>query len=185
MRKMLLLLLSVPLLLLSACSEDSVNTGAVQKEDSAESKKAEPFKVTDKNVKMLIADELKEKGTEDTEKLKKLDIFDDVDENNHSIKTVSVTLNGNDNLTNNMVKKGMLKEGEKLFPKIFEDTSVGRVLITWEFPLEDAKGNSSFQKVLSIQLERKTADEINWKEFKYKNFEIVADSYYEHQAFKK
>ncbi|WEY95787.1 hypothetical protein P5641_19425 [Bacillus subtilis] len=185
MRKLLLMSLLVPLLFLSACSEDSVNTRAVQKEDSAESKKAESFKVTDKNVKMLISDELKEKGTEDTEKLKKLDIFDDVDENNHNIKTVSVTLNGNDNLTNNMVKKGMLKEGEKLFPKIFEDTSVGRVLITWEFPLEDAKGNSSFQKVLSIQLERKTADEINWNEFKYKNFEIVADSYYEHQAFKK
>ncbi|MEC0448211.1 hypothetical protein SRCM100730_03954 [Bacillus velezensis] len=185
MRKMLLLLLSVPLLLLVACSEDSVNAGVVQKEDSVESKKVEPFKVTNKNVKMLIADELKKKGTKDTEKLKKLDIFDDVDENKHNIKTVSITLNGNDNLTNNMVKKGMLKEGEKLFPKIFEDASVGRALITWEFPLEDAKGNSSFQKVLSIQLERKTADEINWKEFKYKNFEIVADNYYEHKAFKK
>ncbi|KAF6546286.1 MULTISPECIES: hypothetical protein [unclassified Bacillus (in: firmicutes)] len=185
MRKMLLLLLSVPLLLLVACSEDSVNAGTVQKEDSVENKKVEPFKVTNKSVKMLIADELKKNGTKDTEKLKELDIFDDVDENKHNIKTVSVTLNGNDNLTNNMVKKGMLKEGEKLFPKIFEDTSVGRALITWEFPLKDANGNSSFQKVLSIQLERNTADEINWKEFKYKNFEIVADNYYEHQAFKK
>lgn len=184
MKKILLSLLLIPLLALAACSSADVSKNT-KDEKRNETKKEETFEATEKNIKLLVADELKEKGIEGTKKLDSLEIFDDVDKNNKSIKTVLITLNGNDSLTKNMIKKGMLKEGEKLFPRIFEDRSVGRVLITWKFPLEDDKGNSSFRKVLSIQLERETADEINWKKFKYKNFPTVADSYFEHQVFKK
>ncbi|MEC0479054.1 hypothetical protein [Bacillus licheniformis] len=184
MKKILLSLLLIPLLALTACNsvDSSKNT---EDEKIADTKKEETFEATEKNIKLLVADELKERGIEDTDKLDSFEIFDDVNKDNKPIKTVLITLNGNDNLTKNMIKKSMLKEGEKLFPRIFEDQSVGRVLITWKFPLEDDKGNSTFQKVLSIQLERETADEINWKKFKYKNFPTVADSYFEHQAFKK
>lgn len=184
MKKILLSLLLIPLLALAACNSADVSKNT-KDEEKAETKKEETFKATEKSIKLLVADELKEKGIEDTNKLESLEIFDDVNKNNKPIKTILITLNGNDSLTKNMIKKGMLKEGEKLFPRLFEDQAVGKVLITWKFPLEDDKGNSSFRKVLSIQLERETADEINWKKFKYKNFPTVADSYYEHPAFKK
>ncbi|MEZ3605494.1 hypothetical protein OB894_01685 [Bacillus subtilis] len=182
MRKSIITVLSVLILVLSGCSE--VNVDAQDKDKEEVAQKDAPFKATEEGIKTLVADELKEKGTDDTDKLSSLEISDDVDNENKNIKTVNLELNGSNNLTNNMVKKGMLKEAEKLFPRIFEDASVGRVIITWKFPLEDAKGNTSFQKVLSIQLERKTADEINWDKFKYKNFETVADHYFEHAVFK-
>lgn len=106
MRKSIIMVLSVLILVLSGCSE--VNVDAQDKDKEEVAQKDDPFKATKEGIKTLVADELKEKGTDDTDKLSSLEISDDVDNENKNIKTVNLELNGSDNLTNNMVKKGML-----------------------------------------------------------------------------
>ncbi|MDA1477491.1 hypothetical protein [Bacillus changyiensis] len=121
----------------------------------------------------------------DVPKVQELEVSDLLESDTKTVRTVSVTLNGNDNLTTNMIKKGMLIEAEELFPKIFENKKVGRVILTWKFPLVDTKGNSEPKKILSIQIELKTNDERNWDNFDRDNFKTVADHYYEHLVLNK
>ncbi|MCR1994598.1 hypothetical protein NSA31_22940 [Bacillus subtilis] len=125
------------------------------------------------------------KKTGDKPKVAKVDLISTADDNNRPEKAVNITLNGSDSLTSKMIKQGMLMEAERIFPKVFENKEVKRVLLTWNFPLVDVKGNTKSEKVLSIQLERKTNEEINWENFDRDNFAIVADHYYEHPALNK
>ncbi|KRT92241.1 hypothetical protein [Bacillus paralicheniformis] len=121
----------------------------------------------------------------DKQKVAKVDLISTADDDNQPKKTVNITLNGSDNLTSKMIKQGMFMDAEKIFPKVFENKEVERVILIWNFPLVDVKGNSKSEKVLSIQLERKTNEEINWENFDRNNFALVSDSYYEHPVLNK
>ncbi|MBZ5213420.1 hypothetical protein HU186_03490 [Bacillus paralicheniformis] len=143
-----------------------------------------PDKLTEerlvKDVQKLVGEKAGDK-----QKVAKIDLISTADDNNQPKKTVNITLNGSDNLTTKMIRKGMFVEAEKIFPKIFENKEVERVILIWKFPLVDVKGNSESEKVLSIQIERKTNDQINWDNFDRDNFATVADHYYEHPALNK
>ncbi|MCY7780098.1 hypothetical protein MOB41_16990 [Bacillus haynesii] len=168
--------------------EKPQNNKVVIKDNGVKNKK-EDSEVTDEDqskeeIQKIIEKTVgKKSGSEP--KISDLEVSDLLESDTKNARTVNVTLNGNDNLTTNLIKKGMLLEAEKLFPKIFDDKKVDRVILTWKFPLVDTKGNSESKKVLSIQIERKTNDEINWDNFDRDNFATVADHYYEHPALNK
>ncbi|MCY9451612.1 hypothetical protein [Bacillus haynesii] len=155
-----------------------------EKSNSDSETKEDPDKLSKeslvKDIQKLVG-----KKAGDKEKVSKVDLISTADDNNHPKKTVNITLNGSDNLTTKMIKQGMFMDAEKIFPKIFENKEVERVILIWNFPLVDVKGNSKSEKVLSIQLERKTNEEINWENFDRNNFSLVADSYYEHPVLNK
>ncbi len=156
--------------------------------EETKSEKEEP-EVTDKEkskeeIQKIIENTVGKKSGNEP-KISDLEVSDLLESDTKTVRAVNATLNGKDNLTTNMIKKGMLIEAEKVFPKIFEDKKVGRVILTWKFPLIDTKGNSESKKVLSIQIERKTNNKINWDNFDRDNFAIVADHYYEHPALNK
>ncbi|MEC1507114.1 hypothetical protein P9D42_15850 [Bacillus haynesii] len=155
-----------------------------EKSSSASETKEDPDKLSKesliKDVQKLVG-----KKSGDKQKVSKVDLISTADDNNRPKKTVNITLNGSDNLTSKMIKQGMFMDAEKIFPKVFENKEVERVILIWNFPLVDVKGNSKSEKVLSIQLERKTNEEINWENFDRNNFALVADSYYEHPVLNK
>ncbi|QAT64740.1 hypothetical protein EQZ20_07380 [Bacillus glycinifermentans] len=157
-------------------TEETKNEKENPKVNDEEKSKEEIEKIIEKTVG--------EKSGENP-KISDLEVSDLLESDTKTVRTVNVTLNGNDNLTTNMIREGMLIEAKQLMPKIFEDKKVGRVILTWKFPLIDLKGNSDAKKVLSIQIERKTNDEINWDHFNFNNFNKVADHYYEHPALSK
>ncbi len=166
-------------------SKTNITKDEKEKHKGNHSKNQEnPDKLTEerlvKDVQKLVGEKAGDK-----QKVAKIDLISTADDNNQPKKTVNITLNGSDNLTTKMIRKGMFVEAEKIFPKIFENKEVERVILIWKFPLVDVKGNSESEKVLSIQIERKTNDQINWDNFDRDNFATVADHYYEHPALNK
>lgn len=155
-----------------------------EKSNSGSETKKDPDKLSKeslvKDIQKLVG-----KKAGDKQKVFKVDLISTADDNNRPKKTVNITLNGSDNLTSKMIKQGMFMDAEKIFPKVFENKEVERVILIWNFPLVDVKGNSKSEKVLSIQLERKTNEEINWENFDRNNFSLVADYYYEHPVLNK
>ncbi|WP_201317823.1 hypothetical protein [Paenibacillus sp. EPM92] len=99
-------------------------------------------------------------------------------------KIVITRLQANDNLSNNMIKGGMQLESIKVFKELFKVADVEEVAITWEFPMTDKYGNTSSSPVMKIKLNRATATKINWDSFDKKNFESVANSYWEHPSIR-
>ncbi|MEC0495969.1 hypothetical protein ACSYGW_13130 [Bacillus glycinifermentans] len=165
-----------------------IDKGIKNKKEETKSEKEDPevaHKEKSKEDIQKIIEKTVGNKSGDEPKISDLEVSDLLESDTKTVRTVNVTFNGDDNLTTKMIKNGMLIEAEKLFPTIFGDKKVGRVILTWKFPLVDTKGNSESKKVLSIQIERKTNDEINWDNFDCNNFATVADHYYEHPALNK
>lgn len=99
-------------------------------------------------------------------------------------KIVIAKLQANDNLSNNMIKGGMQLESIKVFKELFKIADVEEVAIAWEFPMTDKYGQTSSSIVMKINLNRATATKINWDSFDKKNFESVANTYWEHPSIR-
>lgn len=102
------------------------------------------------------------------------------DVTNHGT-ALDISLIGNDNLSNDYIKRGMWRDSAKLFEAAFaEYPDLDSVYIYWLFPLVDQKGNEKLGEVMRIGMYRETAESINWEGFNTENFSVVADSYWQH-----
>ena len=98
--------------------------------------------------------------------------------------TLYATLIANDNLTSNMILRGMHIDSKDIFEKMFNKFSaVETVCLIWTFPLVDVKGNIKLGNVVLIDMTRENAKSINWANFLTDNLPVVADSYWQHPTF--
>lgn len=98
---------------------------------------------------------------------------------------VRIVLAGDDNLTNNLTKVGLLSDAADAFPILFKDNAVKDAMISIQLPLVDQYGNSEDGEVMAMELDRKTHEKINYENFNPENFETVAKNYFEHPALNK
>lgn len=106
-------------------------------------------------------------------------IYIGLDENN----VATIQLNANDNLSQKMIKNGILMDNKDIFESLSELEELTEVIINNYFPLVDKYGESKDANILNIKLTRETMDKIKWDNFIYKNLESVADTYYQHPSF--
>ena len=97
-----------------------------------------------------------------------------------------IVLNGDDNLTANLARAGMMSKSADIFEEVskYEDITTDDISIGWMMPLIDQYGNASDQRVLNIRLSKETLAKINWDNFNYDNFEGVSETYFIHPALK-
>jgi cytoskeletal protein RodZ len=95
-----------------------------------------------------------------------------------------VTLNGNENLTNDMTKKGMWLETKDVWKRVFtERKDIDELIIRWYFPLVDAKGNTADARVMELVMTKKNAADVNWDNVLLENVPVIADDYWESPVF--
>ena len=100
-------------------------------------------------------------------------------------KSVTITLNGDDNLTNNLTKKGLQMNSNPVFKSAFKNKEVNCVIVAWQLPLSDPYGKTSDEVVMRIKLTRDTFNKIDWNNFDFQNYPTIADDYFEHPALNK
>ncbi|MEX3621835.1 hypothetical protein [Viridibacillus arvi] len=166
---------------------------AKAKKDAAEKKKAEAkMSPEDKRKQKIVAlknditniieDEIGDKNNMDKKRIVKIST---VQSATSKSEMVTLKLNASENFTNKMTKGGMGMDAEKILEPISKLDDVEVVTINWLFPLVDAYGNEKDGDIMRIELSKKTLSKINWKNFDYRNFESIADSYWEHPALSK
>lgn len=138
----------------------------------------------DGQVRSMITNAIGTKTNNDETKIIGLQINDHSGTQKEGDKIVVAKLQGNDNLSDNMIMGGMQLESIKVFKELFKLDNIEEVALIWQFPTTDPKGNSSINTVLKITLIKATASKINWSSFDRKNFENVADSYWEHPSIR-
>ena len=95
---------------------------------------------------------------------------------------VFIILNGEDNLTNNMIRTGMLIEACDILEVLQKRTELEDVTISWLFPLVDVYGNTSDDSVMMVYFDVETINKINFERFVYGDIPTVANEYFEHTA---
>lgn len=98
-----------------------------------------------------------------------------------------VELQGKENLTNSLMRRGILRDSSTIFERIFTelDKVPDVVQLKWYLPGRDAKGNELDLLAISVTLTKSNASDINWKNFDPTNLPKIADSYDEHPALSK
>lgn len=148
-----------------------------EKPKKAEAKPKQPASLDDK-IKKTIA------KVDSKETLSDLQVNDNYGVDVEGAKLAIVTFKDEVGLSAKMTKKIFLSDSAKLFERLFEKhPELHSVTLKWELPLTDAYGNSEHSEVLRIELDRATAEKINWAAFDTKNYETVAMQYFEHPAF--
>lgn len=98
-------------------------------------------------------------------------------------KLVYLCLNGDDNFTANMIRRGMWIDSIKLFKYLFTIEEIGEITIIWQFELTDKYGNSELTKVMGMTLTREIEEKINWDSFLTDNIPNVTEDYWESPIF--
>ena len=97
---------------------------------------------------------------------------------------VLVYLKGKDNLSADMIKRGMYMQARDILKILQVRDDIAEITFFWSFPLVDSHGNKSEGNVMKITLEKDTLDKLNYDNFILDNFPTVADNYFEHAALK-
>lgn len=100
-------------------------------------------------------------------------------------KIALITLSGKDNLTSNMIKKGMWKDTSDMLKDIAKEKDISEVVFFWKFELEDTYGNKKNENVMKITYNRETIDKINFDNFSFNNIPTTANQYWQHPAVEK
>ena len=97
-------------------------------------------------------------------------------------KIVLIYLKAHDNLTNNMIKTGMLTEARDIMQALQPREDVSEITMFWSFPLIDAYGNTEDGTIYKININKSTLDKINFERFDYKSIPDIANDFFEHPA---
>lgn len=138
----------------------------------------------DSQVKTIITKAVGEKTNMGESKILDLQVNDHQGTPDTIDKIVVAKLQGNDNLSSNMIKGGMQLESIKIFKNLFEHSEIQEVALIWQFPTVNDYGNSELNTVLKITITRAIAEQINWEKFDKDSFSKVADSYWEHPTLR-
>ena len=109
-------------------------------------------------------------------------LFDTYSEENPDERRVAIYLAGSDNLTTNMIRKGMWMEGTDILKALQSCENISEVVLYWSFPMVDAYGKSITDTVMKIDVSKETLDNINFEQFLFENLPEIADEYFEHAA---
>jgi len=101
---------------------------------------------------------------------------------NEATGVVTVELQGQDNLTTNLIRQGMLMRTRDVLQFLQDRDDIEIINLHWYFPLVDAHGNSNNGRVLSLSFERTTIDRINFDTLDYNNLPDIADFFNMHSA---
>lgn len=78
---------------------------------------------------------------------------------------VTVLFNGNDNLSEDLIKKGIWKDMGEIYTALYkEPMDVVEATLLAHFPMQDRYGNSSDQMVLKTALSKAEAQKVNWSQ---------------------
>ncbi|PPC85838.1 MAG: hypothetical protein CTY31_12345 [Hyphomicrobium sp.] len=96
---------------------------------------------------------------------------------------LQLTVDDESFLTASFLHLAIKQDAAKFFSKVFDSNpDIQTVLIVNRATLIDVKGHTSIDPVLRVTMNRDTAAEINWKNFRSENLDKVADEYWEHPA---
>ncbi|MEK5070778.1 hypothetical protein [Sporosarcina sp. FSL K6-1508] len=151
-------------------------------EENATEEKEEDGSADPKSqIENIVSDKLKGKTNTDKERIVSVE---KVSGENEPLYFV-VTLNSSENLTTDMTKRTMWLDSKDILEPISKIENMGKIILHWQLPLTDTLGNVDDVRVMTINLEKKILDEINWENFDVANFAVISESYFEHPAFKK
>ncbi len=130
-------------------------------------------------LKQLVADAL---GTSNRDAQRLSDFSFDP-----STSEISVTFAANDNLTENMIKRGIQMDIVEILKTIYQSkTSIpyNSIFIMATFPLVDTYGNTNETNVVLATYDRSNLDKVNWDNFLTDNAYVIAnqDTLYIHPA---
>jgi len=131
-------------------------------------------------VELIVNDKL---GSTTNTELKRLDGVEIIDDGNND--ALIIVLNGNDNFTTKMIKKGMWIDSVKILEpisQIKELNEVELISIFWFLPLTNTQGNEENTIVMSFNIDIETLNQINWDNFVHNNIPNVASNYFEHSV---
>lgn len=97
-------------------------------------------------------------------------------------KIVLLYLKGGDNLTNKMIKTGMLMDTKDILQTLQPRDDISEITFFWSFPLVDAYGNTSEDTIMKVNISKETLGKINFERFDYNSIPDIADDYFEHTA---
>lgn len=97
-------------------------------------------------------------------------------------KIVLLYLKGGDNLTNKMIKTGMLMNTKDILQTLQLRDDISEITFFWSFPLVDAYGNTSEDTIMKVNISKETLGKINFERFDYNSIPDIADDYFEHIA---
>lgn len=92
---------------------------------------------------------------------------------------------GNESLTDNMTKEGMWISATQTLKALKNVPEVKDISFNITFPMVDKYGNKSEETVMKINITEGTRNKINFENFISDDLPDIADSYWEHPAFKK
>ena len=108
-------------------------------------------------------------------------LVDTESEENPDEKRVEIYLAGSDNLTTNMIRKGMWMKTSTILEALQSCEDISEIVTTWSFPMIDAYGNSFEDTVMIITVSKETLDKINFEGFLWENLPSIADEYFQHR----
>lgn len=97
-------------------------------------------------------------------------------------KIVLLYLKGSDNLTNKMIKTGMLMDTKDILQALQPRDDISEITFFWSFPLIDIYGNKSEDTIMKVNISKETLGKINFERFDYNSIPDIADDYFEHTA---
>jgi len=101
---------------------------------------------------------------------------------NDATGVVTIELQGQDNLTTNLIRQGMFMRTRDILQSLQDRDDIEIINLHWYFPLVDAHGNSNNSRVLSLSFNRPTIDRINFDTIDYNNLPDIADFFNMHSA---
>ncbi|MDD9148173.1 hypothetical protein OYT88_06380 [Sporolactobacillus sp. CQH2019] len=90
---------------------------------------------------------------------------------------------GQDNLSNNSIKKGMWMSTTAALKHLKPVKEVKEVYLNIVFPMQDAYGKKTDSTVMKVDFKRKTIDKIDFSNFQSDNVPVVSDQYWQHPSF--
>lgn len=196
MKQKLIVVFLLSSLTLVACSDESATEEVLKKEEEKPVKEIatdEPEEQPEVNVEELeqsieenlsteeliekyINDAFGEKTNTDKPTIEKISLVEG---------SLSIELNGDDNITVGYIRDDMLSNSKKILEHIKSyDDITDDVFIGYIIDMVDSYGNTEPTKVLNMRFTQETLDKINFDSFSYESFDSVADNYYLHQALK-
>jgi len=97
-------------------------------------------------------------------------------------KIAFIQLKGKDNLTTNMIRRGMWREATELLKILQSADELIYTEIIYTFPVVDVRGNSRERIVMRIEISKDSLNKINFDNFVFDNIPNVSNEYFEHEA---
>ncbi|RJO58951.1 hypothetical protein C4546_05115 [Candidatus Parcubacteria bacterium] len=164
------------ILIIVAVATDNKNSNS--NSAGSENNNASSVEMTyESKLEKAITDEIGAKNNMDKPKVRSVKVMNP----NETL----VEINGDENLTSGMTKKGIDKDILNTFKAIFATDTNPNLLASVDvyFPTVDKYGNESDNRVIRALLKRETANKIQWDNILLENIPAVFDDYDEYVKF--